>query len=234
MSVDPSKRYDRQIRIWGVSGQSRLERTKVLLLNCSPTGSGAMHGHASAAAAAAAFTAPSCENPDLRCFDPMMVVGTLKRDASPISRPVLAETLKNLVLGGIASFCIVDGAKVTPRDLGNNFLVESASLGEPRAKVVTELLQELNEGVAGSYVEEDPATLLATNPSFFAAFTLVIATQVCGLHAAVCPLVGSRERIAGRLAIGQAAASCAKDGSKSEAELWGGGMPLANHACRDP
>ena len=147
---------------------------------------------------------------------------------------MLAETLKNLVLGGIASFCIVDGAKVTPRDLGNNFLVESASLGEPRAKVVTELLQELNEGVAGSYVEEDPATLLATNPSFFAAFTLVIATQVCGLHAAVCPLVGSRERIAGRLAIGQAAASCAKDGSKSEAELWGGGMPLANHACRDP
>ena len=83
MSVDPSKRYDRQIRIWGVSGQSRLERTKVLLLNCSPTGSGAMHGHASAAAAAAAFTAPSCENPDLRCFDLMMVVAPTSETHHP-------------------------------------------------------------------------------------------------------------------------------------------------------
>ena len=117
---------------------------------------------------------------------------------------VPVETLKNLVLGGIASFCIVDGTKVrwihctasdhsvlwTPlmpillslkvsqRDLGNNFLVEGTSLGEPRAKVVTELLQELNESVAGSYVEEAPEMLLASNPSFFSDFTLVIATQV--------------------------------------------------------
>ena len=67
---------------------------------------------------------------------------------------------------------------MTHRDLGNNFLVDAPSLGESRAKVVTELLQELNEGVAGSYVEENPSTLLDTNPSFFSSFTLVIATQV--------------------------------------------------------
>lgn len=126
--ADPkSKRYDRQLRIWGAHGQQRLESCRILLLNCGPTGS---------------------------------------------------ETLKNLVLGGIASFTIVDGGKVEQRDLGNNFLVSKANLGEPRAKVVTELLQELNESVAGSYVEESPEVLIANSPQFFQGFDLVIATQV--------------------------------------------------------
>lgn len=92
--------------------------------------------------------------------------------------PTGSETLKNLVLGGIASFTIVDGGKVEPRDLGNNFLVSEASLGEPRAKVVTELLQELNESVSGSYVEEVPEVLLDNKPKFFSSFQLVIATQM--------------------------------------------------------
>jgi amyloid beta precursor protein binding protein 1 len=93
-------------------------------------------------------------------------------------QPPLSEVLKNLVLGGIASFCIIDNAKVTHRDLGNNFLVEHHRLGESRAKVVTELLQELNESVSGSYVEEDPSTLVSSSSAFFSNFTLVIATQV--------------------------------------------------------
>ncbi|KAG2486394.1 hypothetical protein HYH03_014972 [Edaphochlamys debaryana] len=92
--------------------------------------------------------------------------------------PTGSETLKNLVLGGIASFTIVDGQKVEARDLGNNFLVSASSLGEPRAKVVTELLQELNESVSGSYVEEVPEVLIADNPEFFQSFDLVIATQM--------------------------------------------------------
>ncbi|KAG2424108.1 hypothetical protein HXX76_014782 [Chlamydomonas incerta] len=126
--ADPkSKRYDRQLRIWGTHGQQRLESCCICLLNCGPTGS---------------------------------------------------ETLKNLVLGGIASFTIVDGGKVEARDLGNNFLVSASSLGEPRAKVVTELLQELNESVSGSYVEEVPEVLIADNPAFFSGFDLVIATQM--------------------------------------------------------
>jgi NEDD8-activating enzyme E1 regulatory subunit len=49
--------------------------------------------------------------------------------------PTGAETLKNLVLGGIASFTAVDAARVGARDLGNNFFVAPDSLGEPRAKV---------------------------------------------------------------------------------------------------
>ena len=93
--------------------------------------------------------------------------------------PTGSETLKNLVLGGIASFTVVDGGRVEPRDLGNNFMVEASALGQPRAKVVTGLLKEMNESVRGSYVEEAPEALVAGNPAFFDDFDLVIATQVC-------------------------------------------------------
>lgn len=92
--------------------------------------------------------------------------------------PTGSETLKNLVLGGIVGFTIIDGAKVSPQDLGNNFMVEASSLGESRAKVVTDLLQELNDTVSGSYMEETPEGIITNNPGFFGQFTVVIATQV--------------------------------------------------------
>lgn len=96
------------------------------------------------------------------------------------SGPTGSETLKNLVLGGIASFTIVDGRKVSARDLGNNFLVTADALGQPRAEVVTALLQEMNDSVAGSYVEEVPETLIESRPEFLDSFDLVVATQVGG------------------------------------------------------
>lgn len=100
------------------------------------------------------------------------------------------EALKNLVLGGIAGFTVVDDATVQTSDLGSNFLLESASLGVPRAAAVTELLAELNEGVASSYVEEAPINLIETNPAFFSDFQLVLATQVCmfSLHIRHCSI----------------------------------------------
>jgi amyloid beta precursor protein binding protein 1 len=167
--VDRKRRYDRQLRIWGEQGQSRLESARVCLLHCGPTGT---------------------------------------------------EALKSLVLGGIASFTLVDGGKVTPADLGNkcvaravllrararappqrrrstppssaaaverpayapacSFLVQASALGTPRAACVAALLKELNDAVAGAYVEEEPAQLLASDPAFFKDFTLVIATQARG------------------------------------------------------
>lgn len=45
------------------------------------------------------------------------------------SGPSGTETLKNLVLPGIKKFTIVDGERVTDRDLGNNFFVLSDSIG---------------------------------------------------------------------------------------------------------
>lgn len=59
--IEKSRRFDRQIRIWGAHGQSRFEEARICLLNASATG---------------------------------------------------GEALKNLVLGGIAAFTIVDGQKV--------------------------------------------------------------------------------------------------------------------------
>ena len=52
-------------------------------------------------------------------------------------------------------------------------------MGKLRAAAVTELLAELNEGVASSYVAEAPRSLIESNPAFFADFQLVLATQVC-------------------------------------------------------
>jgi amyloid beta precursor protein binding protein 1 len=88
------------------------------------------------------------------------------------------ETLKNLVLPGIGAFTIVDGNKVEPADLGNNFFLDPESLGQSRALRATELLRELNDRVKGYSVEEDPVTLINTKPEFFESFTVVIATNL--------------------------------------------------------
>lgn len=51
--------------------------------------------------------------------------------------PTGTEALKSLVLGGIHSFTIVDGAKVAPADLGNNFLLTADALARSRAQCAT-------------------------------------------------------------------------------------------------
>lgn len=89
------------------------------------------------------------------------------------------ETLKNLVLGGIGAFTVVDIARVEPRDLGNNWLLAAGSVGASRAELACSALHELNEAVEGAFVEESTRTLLDARPEFFKAFTLVIATQEC-------------------------------------------------------
>lgn len=46
------------------------------------------------------------------------------------SGPTATEALKNLVLGGIAGFTLVDDARVGPRDLGNNFVLDASSIAQ--------------------------------------------------------------------------------------------------------
>ncbi|XP_063951319.1 NEDD8-activating enzyme E1 regulatory subunit-like [Lytechinus pictus] len=88
------------------------------------------------------------------------------------------ETLKNLILPGIGSFTIVDGGKVKGDDVGNNFFFTKDSIGQSRAQVASELLQELNSDVRGDFVEESVEQLLESNPSFFDNFNAVIATAL--------------------------------------------------------
>ena len=45
------------------------------------------------------------------------------------------EILKSLVLPGVGHITVVDGAMVTREDVGNNFFVAPACVGQPRAKV---------------------------------------------------------------------------------------------------
>ena len=92
--------------------------------------------------------------------------------------PTGTETLKNLVLGGIGAFTVVDAGKVEARDLGNNFLVSRSDVGAPRAAAVCATLHELNEAVEGNFVEEGVLDLLEKRPDFFGGFQLVVATQL--------------------------------------------------------
>ncbi|KAM1010190.1 hypothetical protein TB1_044823 [Malus domestica] len=92
--------------------------------------------------------------------------------------PTGSETLKNLVLGGVGSITVIDGSKVEPGDLGNNFMVDESSVGKSKAKCVCQFLQELNDAVKAKFIEEYPEVLIETNPSFFSQFTLVVATQL--------------------------------------------------------
>ncbi len=52
-------------------------------------------------------------------------------------------------LVGIGQFTILDPNQVTGADLGNNFFLESDSLGKPRAEEVVKYLAELNSDVHG-------------------------------------------------------------------------------------
>jgi len=88
------------------------------------------------------------------------------------------ETLKNLVLPGIGAFTVVDGAVVSEADAGNNFFVDDSCIGMPRAECVTKLLQELNEHVSGSFVNEDISQVLEARPDYLDSFGLVIASQL--------------------------------------------------------
>jgi len=97
------------------------------------------------------------------------------------SGPTASESLKNLVLPNIGEFTIVDDAVVSPKDLGNNFFVSQDRLGEPRAKVVMEMMLEMNDTVKGNWKQAKIFDLLKEETlSFFDQFSLVIAAQMYG------------------------------------------------------
>jgi len=87
------------------------------------------------------------------------------------------ETLKNLVLPGVGAFTIVDGKKVDETDF-NNFFIDEASLGKPRASATVALLNELNDRVKGKAFEVDPVHLVNTNIEFLHPFNVIIASNL--------------------------------------------------------
>lgn len=124
---DKSRKYDRQIRLWGEHGQTILESAQICLINSTALGT---------------------------------------------------EILKGVVLPGVGGFTIVDNAVVTEEDIGCNFFLDSASLGQSRAKCCMQLLQELNPDVNGEYVDENVDQLIDAQPEFFKNFDVIVATAV--------------------------------------------------------
>lgn len=108
--------------------------------------------------------------------------GQARLEASKIcvlgAGPMCTEALKNLVLGGIASFTIVDCKTVSDEDLRNNFFFQPSNLGSGRAQAACTLLRELNDQVKGSFSDADVNDMLQSSPDALNEYNLVIAEQV--------------------------------------------------------
>lgn len=73
------------------------------------------------------------------------------------------ETLKNLVLPGFGNVTIVDNNRVEERDCGNDFFVTRESIGQPKAKVICDMLIEMNPtDVVGQAVDMAVADYIAS------------------------------------------------------------------------
>lgn len=100
-------------------------------------------------------------------------------------------TLNLLYIIGIGSFTVVDDKAVEGSDIGNNFFLTIDQLGQNRAKCVTELLQELNEDVAGYHVDENVDRLIENKPDFFQKFSMVIVSNLSPSSASLDPNTSS-------------------------------------------
>ncbi|KAI8901918.1 hypothetical protein BC833DRAFT_575555 [Globomyces pollinis-pini] len=88
------------------------------------------------------------------------------------------ETLKNLILPAIGSYCIVDNKIITGSDVGSNFFLEKSTIGQNRAKITSNLLNELNDHVQSTFIEKDPHVIIHHESDFFKQFNLIIVTEL--------------------------------------------------------
>ncbi|KAI8634852.1 hypothetical protein F5Y19DRAFT_127612 [Xylariaceae sp. FL1651] len=124
MTADEIALYDRQIRLWGMQAQQKIQAANILL----------------------------------------------------ISMKALAnEIAKNLVLAGIGSLTIVDDQLVTEADLGAQFFLSQENVGQNRAEAAAGQIQKLNPRVK---VFPDSGSIMTKGASYFAAFDIVIATDL--------------------------------------------------------
>lgn len=119
--------YDRQIRLWGMAAQAKIQNAKILLITI---------------------------------------------------RALANEIAKNLVLAGIDSLTLLDGSSVTEADLGAQFFLADGGdnvIGQNRAEAVSTGLRRLNPRVQ---IHVDTEGVTAKGPSYFAAYEIVIATDL--------------------------------------------------------
>jgi len=91
---------------------------------------------------------------------------------------------------------VVDGELVNERDCGNNFFVTTDSIGQSRAKVVTENLLELNPDVKGDYIHQDIHEFVSKESDLMKSYQLIIATDVDNKVALALSRIAERNDIA--------------------------------------
>ncbi|KAF7544269.1 hypothetical protein G7Z17_g10089 [Cylindrodendrum hubeiense] len=126
ISADEIALYDRQIRLWGMAAQAKIQSANILLI-------------------------------------------TIKALANEIA--------KNLVLAGVGSLTLLDSSPVTEADLGAQFFLpeQEGLIGQNRAQAASAAIQKLNPRVR---VHVDADGVKSKGPSYFAAFDIVIATDL--------------------------------------------------------
>ncbi|KAH7326390.1 hypothetical protein B0I35DRAFT_422580 [Stachybotrys elegans] len=124
VSADEIALYDRQIRLWGIAAQARIQSANILLITL---------------------------------------------------RGLANEVAKNLVLAGVGSLTVLDGAQVTEADLGAQFLLSESDIGQNRAQAASVALAKLNPRVN---IHVDVEGVKSKGPSYFAGFDIVIATDL--------------------------------------------------------
>ncbi|KAL4724908.1 E1 ubiquitin-activating protein aos1 [Fusarium chlamydosporum] len=126
VSAEEVALYDRQIRLWGMAAQAKIQSANILLI-------------------------------------------TIKALANEIA--------KNLVLAGVGSLTLLDSATVTEADRGAQFLLPDGEdvIGKNRAQVASAALKKLNPRV---HVHVDEEGVKTKGPSYFAAYDIVIATDL--------------------------------------------------------
>lgn len=127
VSPDDVALYDRQIRLWGMAAQQKIQNAHILLITM---------------------------------------------------RGLAHEIAKNLVLAGVGSITLLDGSLVTEADLGCQFFLSEGGeslVGQNRAEAASHALRKLNPRVQ---VHVDPQSVTAKGPSYFAAYSVVIATDL--------------------------------------------------------
>ncbi|KAJ9612127.1 E1 ubiquitin-activating protein aos1 [Cladophialophora chaetospira] len=84
-----------------------------------------------------------------------------------------SEIAKNLVLAGVGVLTILDHEVVTEEDLGTQFFVSEAQIGQNRAEAALGEVQKLNPRVE---IYPDPNAAVLKDPEYFQNFDITIAT----------------------------------------------------------
>jgi len=96
------------------------------------------------------------------------------------SNVAASEVLKNCVLPNMGEFTIIDDAKVSISDLGNNFFIVQDDVGKNRAECVTMWLTEMNPDVKGRAYVRNFEEVINSDIDQLKEYDIVVATQLYG------------------------------------------------------